>query len=401
MSQKVQNREIRRKMARERADACIACLDERRCDYTLLFLLGHWDLLSLNRYGRDLISFITCDMKMTREEVCVSAFHNRVLEVFERRGIQSVSSHEYFPSFTKARALERLETVKWRKPYYPFVFQPRTPPSGGCFVICKTWQDGIALLRDTMVAREFDFDGRKIPAVNCYEHMWFSLTHMFVDWELDVNKFPPGEQTVDSLTALADKFPDWFYDRLVQLKAVDPESDVLSVVAKIKTRGTKVSFHYTVNLLGISNGNLAKLARAISQPLREVFAEYDKTKSFYHLAGQTDLCPGIGWDQKTTHGRHQFSTMFGCKPGETNYPHLDRQIDYGDLVDGKTTILFDFRGPHTPTHHHSLYLLYHSCYSIPKPNSITPSGSFVAQTCPDVFEVRFCLLQAARDSNPL
>lgn len=403
MSQKLENREIRRKMARERADACIAKLDELQCDYTLLFWLEHWDTLALVDYGRDLIRFITGDMKMTREQVCVASFFNRVLEVFHERGIQGVSSRDWFATYTKQEALRRLAVIKWRKPYYPFVFQPRTPPKGGCFVICKTWQDALGMIRETLGANKFDFDDQTIPAVNCYEHMWFGLTHLFVDWELEVSKFHQGDQTVQSLTTLAEKFPTFFFNRALDLRAIDTES-LLSVVVKKKSRGEKVSYHFTTNILGISSDNLKTFSRAVAEPLKDTFAEYNKSRSFEHLAGQSDLCPGIGWDQQTTHGRHQFSTMFGCKPGEFNYPHLESKIEFGDLVDGIKTTPFNFPGVHTPRHKHAMYLLYQACYSIPKPNAITLGGSFAARAFQDasqVFLVLMCFITSCMGLEPI
>ena len=391
MSQPGLARKTRREMARDHADRCIEELDKRKCDYTLLFWLCQWDTIKHVMYGRDIITFITDDMKLTREDVCNPFFHNRITEVFEERGIRKISPRDCVSAYFKGKVTELMEKAGWTKPFVPFVFQPRTPPAGGCFVVYKTWPDGIAELCKTMFHRQFELDTGTIPVQNCYEIPFTGLGNLIVDFELEVHTFKDGEQTVDTLNKLGEEFPVWFYNRAIDVLGLDPETQTLTVCVKKKSRGDKASFHFTTNILGITYGNIKSFSEAVLAPIASTLKEYGVTKTFFHLSGQTNLCPGIGWDLKTIHGRQPISTMFGCKPNESNYPQLMRHIEFGDLVDGMKINKLPFEGPHTPTHKDALYLLYHSCFTIPKPNTIALGGAFTSSSLYTVSQVLFTL----------
>lgn len=61
----------------EHATRCIEAMDKEGLDYTMLWLLTHWDWLQRFKFGRELLTWIG-KMGLHRQEVSCKEFHGQV-----------------------------------------------------------------------------------------------------------------------------------------------------------------------------------------------------------------------------------------------------------------------------------------------------------------------------------
>ena len=109
----------------EHARRCIQELDERGCDYTILWLARHYDFLARFSGGEKILNFLEGDMGLRRGQVEDAGFHKEITEEFVRRGVENRNPKRYVQAYYKEELFTLEAGAKWPEPYIPFLFQMR------------------------------------------------------------------------------------------------------------------------------------------------------------------------------------------------------------------------------------------------------------------------------------
>ena len=148
-------------------------------------------------------------------------------------------------------------------PVQPFCFQTRgIGPSE--FVITKTFQDGLIMLRDIYMRTRSE---TRFEFVQLLEHSWGNerVCRLLIDWEMEESKFG-SKFSVDEVKEMAANFPRWFASRLREMRAVNTRSEI-KIIMKNKSRttdsGYKVSYHFVVNVVGVPAGSHKQVCQRI------------------------------------------------------------------------------------------------------------------------------------------
>jgi hypothetical protein len=388
----------------EYALACIARMDTEKLDFTMLWLVKHWDWLSRFKAGLDLRYWIENSMGLHRQEVCCEEFHNQVTKVHAQRGVRRIAPSRMVWAIRKAELYDKVKLAAWPKPYFPFMIQTRPPVAteeelksrdgfrrAGVFVMFSNWQDGFFkiieiaschVLKDQNGNPLRDYSGEIHQVAILYENQITKLEgrdcpcRIILDCDLSCAKFE-DRFSLDDMIKSTEQVPIWFVKRLAEINAIK-KTDVVVVIEKDKSRPGKVSKHYTFNLLGLSKGE-------IFQVLNEIFKKpFMAKKKGLKVTASVDydglIEPYEIADTSTMHGNNQFSTvlMHDPKKKESRNPVQTVSIKIsngGTLVERKKTPWA--RVANDPDHPHAMHMLALSCYTNFTANSILLDQRFM------------------------
>jgi hypothetical protein len=109
----------------EAARRCIAALDAKSQDISMLFLLS--DIPWLERFGSGqiLVEWLRSEVKLKTGEVARKEFQAEVRREFKSRGIVPVAPDRYVYATTKQEVRDKCLEAKWPTPYFPVMLQTR------------------------------------------------------------------------------------------------------------------------------------------------------------------------------------------------------------------------------------------------------------------------------------
>lgn len=368
----------------EHADACIAYFDERKLDITLLWLLKHWDWLDTFAFGKKMVSFIEGTMKLRRNHVVRTEFHQRVTTVFCERGVQKICPSRMVQAYRKEELFALCCQQKWPEPFFPFMLQMRP----GVFVLFANWQDGFYWIVEKTGRKAHTFDGKLLPVELLYENQIVDLKEhgdfpcqLIIDCDAYVDEFHGRLSMAELKTLMSTQMLPWLVGKLVSIGAIRRDQTVV-VVEKEKSRvgtskGDKVSRHYMLNLIGIPTMQLRAVLRKIFIDMfTEARAQHKKTGSMAHVEVGSDACFALLGDSATMHGRNQFSVLFCGKKGEKP-PRISNIYEISDGGTRVKTTPWRFADDeHTPDHPDAMVMLFYACYSCMNPKTVTVNTSF-------------------------
>ena len=349
----------------DHAKHCIALLDEKRLDITMLFALKHWEWLDHTRFGRNLKSFVECTARLRRSDMLDASFFSTVWEEFARRGIVNLAPERRVEAYRKEELFQKYrkecDAGNWPDPHQPYLIQMRP----GVFVLLSNFQAGFWLLRDMAKTRWYKReDGKNIPVQLLYEgQIEGEPCRCILDCEAYVSQFD-GRLSREELVESVKQVPQALVRELVRIGAIKRE-DVVTFIEKNKCRGDKVSFHYTSNLVGDPTMDLkAVLAKVYIERYTEVRTVLNKTKSMAHVPVEGGRCdPALHVDERTIKGRHQFSVVFSRKDGEEpcTIDSIVTVSNGGETVERKDCPMKGI--PLVPSHEHALDMLFFGGYT--------------------------------------
>jgi hypothetical protein len=245
----------------------------------------------------------------------------------------------------------------------------------GAFLAYPSWREGFRDLVEISKRKHVVLGPHNVePVTVVYEHQVPKFpSRIIIDFDLKESEFG-GRFSLAELQGAAEAFPRWFHERLLEMKAIAPSAPLI-MTRKNKCRQGKISFHFTTNILVNPRESGASVLRAV---LVEPFVE-DRKKA-KELGGWSfwpegvPLCPGIGADPATTHGRCQFSMWGGGKPNES-MPRVDERVT---LIPGSMKVEtppWD-QSDNTPNNIDALDILYWSCFSHYTEDMITLSPEY-------------------------
>lgn len=380
-------------------------MDEQGLDYTMLWLVKHWDWLGRFKFGRELLAWID-RMGLHRQEVCCKEFHSQVTKSFKERGVRKIAPQRMVWAIRKADLYEQAEAQRWPRPYCPFMIQTRPPaPSeaelrehgenfrrAGVFVMFSNWQDGFFkileiagcnILKDQTGRPLRDFRGEVHRVAVLYENQITKLAgvdypcRIILDCDLKCDDFK-GKCSLEDMIKSTEQVPIWFVKRLMEIRAIK-RSDTVVIVEKDKSRPGKVSKHYTFNILGLSKGDIFQVLDTVfKKPFLEAKKVHPRVTARVESGGL--IMPYEIADTTTMHGNNQFSVVLihDPKKKETRNPVQGKVIRVskgGELID-----MMEAPWAHTandPDHKHAMDMLFLSCYTNFTANSITLDPRFM------------------------
>jgi len=320
----------------KKAAHCIEYMKGQRIDYTLLWLLRHWDLASRCEGLKSLFALIS-NMRITRKEAESQAFQDKVTSCFDSLGVRPVAPECMTYSFRKQTALDKAQRKAERDEGWPHVFRlVMFQMRPGLFMVFSSWQDALLFVRDLCARGRFDIapsppgeihefdrvDSRPLKLL--YENQLEGhLSRIILDCDCYPAEFP--HFTLPELEGLMEEIPVLFAQLLFKEGLV--RGGPIRCYYKKKSRQGKVSCHVVTNVFGFSTEQVADFfAIVFKEPFQSVRDTFKgATKTWAHV-------PKDGFpfqllvDVAPMHGRHQFSTLFVGKPGETP-PFVTRLVE--------------------------------------------------------------------------
>lgn len=328
-----------------KARLLITDLETRGCDYTLLLWLRQPQLLledsnfakQMRRYLQEhsltLGNFVVSDQTYD----FVYDFFETVVDHFNHTGIKKINPCNYIQEINKKgkeRLLDRFNKgLPWPQPFQPYTFQ--TMGNGVLFCMYQTWQDAIIAQTTLLEKRVHLVEGCVIDVGQVYEHQWLtsqSFVRLIVDWEI-MMKYYTGRMTVEQVEGIANAFPAWFINRMMQ-KQLIPSTAEVDCIVKCKSRDVKgdykVSKHFVFGIAGSTLLQQHYNAQVI------VFEEYadkirqtHKDKSLLHISDDELQIPVWGVDMQLLKGQNGISTLFGIKKGDktdSSFPRVVKRL---------------------------------------------------------------------------
>ena len=152
------------------AKMCITELDNRGCDFTLLFWLRHGNLLGKSEFGRDLLGALG-DLGVRVDWLADPDFYREFFQQlrveFNRRGIKTVQRDNFVMDMGmggKERALEASRGKRWPRPHQTYVFQTRGEGIS-MFFVYQCWQDGVKMAQQILERRGYELEGGRMNHV--------------------------------------------------------------------------------------------------------------------------------------------------------------------------------------------------------------------------------------------
>ena len=379
------------------AERCLALCKERDVDSSLLLALRHWQWLDSSRFGTKLKSFVemhtTMGTRHAHSESFMDAFEKRVLREIRKSGIVNLAPGMKVEAYRKAELFEKYRAVKdqWPSPHVPYLIQMRP----GLFILLANYQAGFHLMRDMATTRWYEReDGKLIPVELLYEgQIEGEPCRCILDCEAYMSHFEQC-MTYEELVESVRQVPQVLTKALVRIGAIRREDKVIAV-EKYKCRGEKVSFHFSLNIVGDPTVDLKSVLRdAIISPYIEERARCKKDKSAACMAERMTEKDEDGLykhalfhvDEATIKGKHQFSAVFSRKAKEEpcRIDWIHGISDGGKKVVRKPSM---FRGiPMVPGHERALDMLYMGGFThwIPNTLVLNPKFRIVAGPVPDL-----------------
>jgi len=370
----------------EHARRCIQELDERGCDYTVLWLAKHYDFLARFSGGEKILNFLEGEMGLSRMQAQDPGFHGEITEEFVRRGVENRHPKRYVSAYYKEELFNLERDAGWPEPYIPFLFQMR--PGG--FYLFWSWQTAFHWLRYKTIHDNASPFAREGPQLFYECQIVGYPARIILDCDAYLEEFG-GRLSMHELQGIVAKIPVYFVTRLGEMGAIKRE-DVVVVVEKDKSRGGKASRHFVFNIIGIPTGDIKNvLHRVFVAQFQDERAEYNRRrKEFGKDPANTGKCP-TAWghidvkkgfppalltDTSTMHGRNQFSTLFCGKAGEEppRISRIWRISNHGQDVQVKNGPWAGER--HVPDHASAISMLGLACYSSLIPDAVTLRKDF-------------------------
>lgn len=395
----------------EAAHRCMAALDAKKQDISMLFLLSRTAWLERFQAGQALIEWVREEAKLRIGEVTAPEFQEEVRREFKRRGIVPVAPERYVYATTKQEVRDRCLQARWPAPFFPVMLQTR--PKGavgfvkrkevwrqeesGVFILFSCWPDALHAL--IAMAGTKTFKGYAAD---------FVFENQVVDFGPKQLKFPcriildcdakladfNNEYDMEELQQSINLVAPWFVKQLVQIGAIRSTDEVVCY-QKNKSRPGKASAHLIFGIMGISTDDIREvLDRILIAPWRQ---EQEREKAQAEKAAkQGEGAPKrkrqkLGpkklpepWkvtDRSTMHGRNQFSTLFFKNPDkdEKEFPSIGYKLI---IVNGevKQRLRLSFtRAEFCPENPKALSLLRCCCYSCFMPGFVTLSPDFMVE----------------------
>lgn len=318
---------LREVQAKVLADKCIAVCKEREADPYLLFSLRHWGWLDGSRFGSKFKAFIELNTALTaRHMQCKEfreAFERRVEHVLNKQGIVNLAPTRKVEAYRKQELMDKYHGVRdsW-PPHIPYLLQMRPGP----YILLSNFQAAFHLLRAMALTGKYQSqEGQFLDVGLLYEGQLVGEPHRIIlDCDAYLKDFE-GLFSAEELRESVLQVPQVLVRELVRIGAISRDATVLAI-EKDKSRGDKVSFHFTLNIVGVSTGDLkAMFARLVLEPYGALFSQCKKEKSKARLARLIAKSRGEDGvyahalahvDPATVHGQHQFSVAFSRKRGE-------------------------------------------------------------------------------------
>lgn len=326
-----------------KAEHCVEYMSRERMDYTLLWLLRHWDLSSRCEGLKGLFALMS-RMRISRREAESKDFQDTVTERFDKTGVRPVAPGCMTYSFRKQTAMDKAlqkarepaENGGWPSVYRLVMFQMRP----GLFMAFSSWQDALLFVRDLAVRGRFDIAPSMPGELQEFAlHDWKPLkllyenqleghmSRIILDCDCYPSEFP--HFTTSELQRLMEELPVLFAQLLFK-EGLVAQDGAVRCYYKSKSRQGKLSCHVVTNVFGFSTEEVARfftmVFKAPFQSVRDAFKGVTKTwahvpKDGFPFQLLVDVAP--------MHGRHQFSTPFVGKPGETP-PFVTRLFHVSD-----------------------------------------------------------------------
>jgi hypothetical protein len=318
---------LREVEAKIMADACIEACKGRGVDPYLLFSLRHWEWLDGSRFGTKLKAFIELNTPVTTGHmVCKEfrlAFEARVEHVLDRSGIVNLAPDLRVEAYRKQELMEKYHAVRksW-PPHKPYLLQMRP----GVYILFSNFQAGFHQMRKMAQTGKYRTEeGKVLPVELLYEgQVEGEPCRIILDCEAYLADYA-GLLTEEELVQSVLQVPQVLTRELVRIGAIG-RGETVCVVEKDKSREDKVSFHFTLNIVGIPTIDLKVMfERVVLAPYKEVHSRCRDEKSRVPLAKHIAKSKGKDGlyahalahvDPSTVKGKHQFSTAFSRKKGE-------------------------------------------------------------------------------------
>lgn len=343
---------LREVQAKILADKCMAVCKAGNVDQYMLLSLRHWRWLDGARFGSNLKAFIEQKTGLTgRQMLCkefLECFERRIEHVLNRVGITNLAPALKVEAYRKQELLEKYHAVRdsW-PPHIPYLLQMRPGP----YILLSNFQAGFHLVRAmASTGRYRSQSGKILDVALVYEGQLHGEPYrIIIDCDAYLKDYE-GILTAEELRESVLHVPRVLVRELVGIGAISRETVVMAF-EKDKSRGDKVSFHFTLNIVGFSTGDLkAMFARLVLDPYGKLFAQCKKAKSKESLARFIAKSKGedgvyaraLGHvDPATVHGQHQFSVVFSRKQGEAppRMDHVQWIRQGGTVVDRVETSL--------------------------------------------------------------
>lgn len=381
----------------EEARRCIAELDARRQDITMLWLLKERDWLERGKATRELRDWLQNTAKVSLKVAGGDEFQREVRREFAARGVRPVAPERAVESWRKDTAKEMCLNARWPRPCFPVMLQTRPGSEergAGAFAVFSCWQDAMLALVKMSKTRSYMGLSRSYAADVVYENQLADMggydlpCRLILDCDAKVSEFD-GRFTVEELDEAIDGAAEWFARRMVEIGAIGKE-DTVVVYEKDKSRQGKASRHLIFNIVGYSTWDMQATLRLIMG--EEI--EREKQAEANALAKGLERLPFDGkrppaWrliDTVPHHGRGQYSVMgfFDARrKGEVEYPCIKRRLEIvnGRLV-GKPRPCVIAREDSDLSHAMALNMLHRTCFTCFVYDFITIHPKFMVQRTP-------------------
>jgi len=381
----------------DEARRCIAALDERKQDFTMLWLLREPDWLGGFKMGEALRDWARNIVGIPLAVCSSEGFQDEVSREFGRRGVRPVAPERCVDSSKKDTAKQMCLDAKWPKPFFPVMLQTRPGPTQkgyGAFIMFSGWQDAmIALRRIAETKRYVGRGGESYAAEMVFENQVTDMSgydfpcRIILDCDAKLKEFGSG-LSIEDLCQSIDKVPEFFTRRLIEIGAIRA-TDKVTVYEKEKSRPGKASRHYIFSIMGCSTWDTRTVLHEIfGVELEKMQDALDKAVNAGKEKGKRKLPPGIGppepWrvtDTVPHHGRGQYSVLgfFNREKGETELPCITHRwvIVGGKTISRKSCSVS--REESTLRHPMALQMLHKTCYSCFVGEFITIHPKFMMQ----------------------
>jgi hypothetical protein len=391
----------------EAARRCIAALDSKKQDISMLFLLSKTDWLQRFPAGMRLIHWLRNEVKLMLGHVCSDEFMGEVKREFQSRGIRPVAPERYVYATTKEETKNLCVAARWPEPFFPMMLQTRPrgdtgfckkgkgdgQPKGprGVFVMFSCWPDAFFALINMAATKQFKGYAADIIFENQIVDMGPKKLsfpcRIILDCDAKKSEFN-NQFEVEELEGVIDKVAPWFVGELVKHGAIKPTDRVVCFEKK-KSREGKASRHLIFNLMGIPTMDTREVLDRIfvapwvkakeKERIEEEKRAEDPPKKKQKLAPPKLPEPWMVTDRSTMHGRNQFSTLLWKNPdkGETEYPYIESRLV---IVNGQVVERLPMnvkRLASGPDHPKALSLLHCCCYSSFVADFVTLSPDFM------------------------
>lgn len=402
-------REVQGKLA---ADECIAACNSARSDLNLLFSLLHWAWLDGSRFGSKFKAFIESNTSLCRQQLQSAEFRKgfeaRVEHAVRKAGIQNLTPELVVEGYRKQEVMDKYFAVRdsW-PPHKAFLLQMKP----GLYLIFADFQTAFHCVREMVLTGRYRSreSGKYMGVELLYEmQMEGEPCRIILDCDAYLEDYE-GLLDKDEVVESVLQVPQVLTRELVRVGAIPRHATVRAAV-KDKSREGKVSFHFTLNVVGIPTGDLkAVFAKLVLEPYSALHTRCRSEKTRVWLARHIGKSKGEDGvyahalahiDPATVKGKHQFSLAFSRKKGEKP-PRMDWVHWITDGGAKVKRVQSSFHGESVvPSHDRALDMLYFAGFVHWTPGTLVIDCKFRVPTdmglASSTVSFLLCLLPAMR-----